>query len=173
MLNTGRVLAAWAAPCIGSGGMGGAGTGRRWAGPAGLTDLDFGNSGHRRAADDGLGCRQRYAWRAWLAMPRCRRRPMGRVLDPLVRMGVEVAGWRTVLCHCLCAAPAICCRSNISCRWPRPKSSLPFCWQGCTPRCNQRDRDRKPRAITPERMAAPLRRRGDDRRARTASAASR
>ena len=45
VLNTGRCSALGCPVRQDRGGMGGAGTGRRWAGPAGRRPLDFGNSG--------------------------------------------------------------------------------------------------------------------------------
>ena len=94
VLNTVKALAGPGLPHRqGRGGVGGAWAAALGGLPQPAATLDFGNSGTGARLMMGVVAGNDIP-RAWSGTPRCQRRPMGRVLEPLMRMGAGGGGRR-------------------------------------------------------------------------------
>ena len=135
--------------------------------------LDFGNSGTGTRLMMGVIAGHDMTRAHDRATPRSSRRPMGRVLEPLKQMGAGGRGGGTDRLPLIAARHApTCCRSSIGCRCRRRRSSRPILMAGLHA-AGRHDRHRGGGDARPHRAhAAPLRRRGDGRRARRRARAS-
>ena len=91
------------------------------------TVLDCGNSGTTMRLMSGILSGQPF-FSVLTGDQYLRRRPMGRVIEPLTAMGARISGREQSR-----KAPVAnnAGRSRTAHRWPAPRLNRPFCWPGC------------------------------------------